>query len=225
MIGDKNLVQNGIRTSFGLVGDVGELPFGNASTLNGLKYLVANPSPAYPNWNGPYLSGFDPETYAVDAWGRHFIYSLRNDLDGYGNRHLSGELRSSGIDGIPGNSDDIVVELRAKDVAPTYRMQGNITFSNLTGSYYAKITVKFKDPLKPQIELNGLSMCTPVFPNYTTIIRDGATPMNVPIGKANIIATLHKKTDCSEPSLRSSSLDFFVSDSISSLLVNLPTTP
>lgn len=224
MTGDRSLIQNGIRTSYGFVGDVGELPFGNATTHGGLKYLIANPAPTYPNWNGPYLSGYDPATYSVDAWGRRFIYTLSSNQEGYGNRHLSGEIRSAGADGIPGNADDIVMELNSKEVAPTARMQGN--FTNLDASNKsALIEVRYRDPLQlPSGEITG-QMCTPIFPNYTTIIRDVGVPMRLPVGKVSISAKIHNDTTCSQYAGRTSSLDFFVSDNISSLLVNLPTTP
>jgi len=222
MIGDKTLVQSGIRTSYGFVGDIGELPFGNATTLNGLKYLVSNPSPSYQNWNGPYLSGFDPESYAVDAWGRRFIYTLRNDLVGYGSRYLSGELRSAGLDGIVGNSDDIWVELSNGEVAPTCRIQGNIVFPNLTGMYHAGIVISFRDPLKPGGESTNTAMCTPAFPNFSSIVRDGAVPINVPIGKASITTRLYKNSTCTGAEVSSGTLDYFVSDNLGRLLVNLP---
>lgn len=225
MIGDKNLVQNGIRTSYGFVGDVGELPFGNATTLGGLKYLVSNPTPSYPSWNGPYLTGFDPTTYAVDAWGRPFRYTLRNDLDGYGNRHLSGEIRSAGPNGIfETDGDDVFVELDSREVAPTYRMQGNIVFSNVTGTgpiQSAKVEVTFKDPLKASGETTSSSICTATFLNFTTIIRDGAVPMNLPIGKTTITTKLFKNSSCSGTAV-GSAFDYFVSDNLSRLLVNLP---
>ena len=32
MVGDRSLIQNGIRTSYGFVGDNGELPFANSSS-------------------------------------------------------------------------------------------------------------------------------------------------------------------------------------------------
>jgi len=200
------------------------LPFGNATTLNGLKYLIANPAPSYQNWNGPYLSGFDPGTFAVDAWGRRFDYTLKNDLDGYGNRYLSGEIRSAGLDGIAGNSDDIWVELSSREVAPTYRMQGNIIFANLTGTYHAGIVVTFRDPLKAGGESTSTPICTASFPNYTTIIRDGGVPVNLPVGKATITTKLYKNSNCTGTEVSSGTLDYFVSDNLSRLLVNLPAT-
>ena len=220
MIGDKNLVQGGIRTSYGIVGDIGELPFGNATTLNGLKYLVSNPTPPYQNWNGPYLSGFEPGTYAVDAWGRAFRYTLRNDLSGYGNRHLSGEIRSAGLNGIfETDGDDVFVELNIKEVAPTHKIKGNIVFSNLTG-YRAGIIVTFRDPLSG--ELTSDFACSSTFPNFSSTVRVGAVPINLPIGKATIVTTLHKGSNCPLPPVGIGTLEYFVTDNLSWLPVNLP---
>jgi prepilin-type N-terminal cleavage/methylation domain-containing protein len=225
LVGDKSLVQGGIRTSYGIVGDVGELPFGNATTLHGLKYLVSNPSPPYPNWNGPYLSGFDAGTYAVDAWGKAFRYTVRNDLDGYGNRHLSGEIRSAGQNSaFETDGDDIFVELNVKEVAPTYRMQGSVAFANLTGMYRASITVKFRDPLGTGGESTSPVVCLSTFPNYTTLIRIGTEPVKIPIGKATITTRLYKNSNCSGPEASSGTFDFFVSDNLSWLPVNPPAT-
>lgn len=225
MIGDKNLVQSGIRTSYGFVGDVGELPFGNATTLNGLKYLISNPAPAYPNWNGPYMGGFDPETFGDDAWGRKLRYTLRNDLDGFGNRHLSGEIRSSGLNGIfETDGDDVFVELSHREVAPTFRMQGNIAFSNLTG-FHAGIAVKFRDPLSASGETTSTVTCTSTFTNFTTIVRDGTAPINLPIGKATITTKFYKNTNCTGTEDSSINQDYFISDNLSRLLINLPSVP
>jgi hypothetical protein len=223
LVGDRNLQQNGIRTSYGFVGDVGELPFGAATSLGGLKYLIANPAPAYPNWNGPYLSGFDSTTYAQDAWGRRVSYTLQNSLDGFANRHLSGEIRSAGPDGIMGNADDIRVEISGKETAPTYRMQGNIIYTG-TGNYSAKIKVTFRDPLKPSGETTTISACKNVFPNFSSTIQDGGVPVSLPIGRAAISTELYTGPDCTSSITASGLIDYFVSDNISRLLVNLPVT-
>lgn len=230
MIGDKNLIQNGIRTSYGFVGDIGELPFGNTSTLNGLKYLVSNPTPSYLNWNGPYLSGVDSSTFAVDAWGRAFRYTLKDDLDGYNNRHLSGEIRSAGLNGIfETDGDDIFVVLNIKEVAPTYRIQGNFSFANLTGGgpHSANFSVAYKLP-DYSGEFVGLSGCktSATFSNFTTIFPNQTSPANLPIGKVTITSRLYKNANCDgTPFSESGHFDYFISDNLSRLLINLPTIP
>ena len=84
MIGDPNIREAGIRTSFGFLGDIGAIP----TAAQGIAALTAQPAPALPvyainatvrfgfGWNGPYLSqsstGLD---YTQDGWGRTYTYS------------------------------------------------------------------------------------------------------------------------------------------------------
>lgn len=222
MVGDRSLIQNGIRTSYGFVGDNGELPFGNISARGGLKYLISNPAPEYPAWNGPYLSGFDPATYIVDAWGKPFRYTLVNNLDGYGNRYLSGEIRSAGPNGFLDNADDIFVVLSDKEVAPTHRIQGNFSFANLTGKS-ANFEVRFSDPESSVGERTLASVCKTktTFPNFSTIFPNAAAPVKLPIGKISITGNLYNDSNCTTPAGKSQ-YDYFVSDNISSLYINLP---
>lgn len=70
IIGDANQIQDGIRTDFGYVGDVGALP-------PDLDALVTNPG-GYSTWEGPYiLNSFveDPDDYKKDAWGDLYTYT------------------------------------------------------------------------------------------------------------------------------------------------------
>ena len=70
IIGNKNLIEDGIRTDYGYVGDVGSLP-------PDLDALVTNPG-GYSTWNGPYIrSDFteDADDYKKDAWGNLYTYS------------------------------------------------------------------------------------------------------------------------------------------------------
>jgi prepilin-type N-terminal cleavage/methylation domain-containing protein len=70
IIGNKNLISDGIRSDFGYVGDVGALP-------PNLDALVSNPG-SYATWRGPYImSDFleNPDDYKEDAWGNSYNYS------------------------------------------------------------------------------------------------------------------------------------------------------
>jgi len=70
IVGNKNLISDGIRTDFGYIGDIGALP-------PGLDALVSNPG-GYATWNGPYiLNNFtqNPNDYKEDAWGDAYIYA------------------------------------------------------------------------------------------------------------------------------------------------------
>lgn len=70
IIGDPNQVQDGIRTDFGYIGDIGALP-------PNLDALATNPG-GYSTWSGPYVqSGFveDADDYKKDAWGDLYTYT------------------------------------------------------------------------------------------------------------------------------------------------------
>ncbi|RZA08455.1 MAG: prepilin-type N-terminal cleavage/methylation domain-containing protein [Proteobacteria bacterium] len=82
LVGNPNLAENNVRTSFGYLGDIGSLP----TAVIGINGLITNPSlPAYSanatarfglGWNGPYLSGENSNAaYLVDGWGNNFVYS------------------------------------------------------------------------------------------------------------------------------------------------------
>jgi len=69
IVGNPNLMTNGMRTDFGYFGDVGALP-------PSLDALVANPGLG--TWNGPYIqSDFNqnPNDYKQDAWGTLYTYA------------------------------------------------------------------------------------------------------------------------------------------------------
>ena len=67
--GNPSLYSNGMRTSFGYVGDVGSLPAN-------LDALTTNPG--YGTWKGPYIrsdfSGYTSD-FKKDAWGKLYAYS------------------------------------------------------------------------------------------------------------------------------------------------------
>jgi type II secretory pathway pseudopilin PulG len=68
--GDASQIQDGIRTDFGYVGDIGSLP-------PNLDALATNPG-GYSTWDGPYIqSNFveDADDYKKDAWGDSYTYT------------------------------------------------------------------------------------------------------------------------------------------------------
>ncbi|UCE66605.1 MAG: type II secretion system protein [Candidatus Zixiibacteriota bacterium] len=70
IIGNKDLISEGIRSDFGYVGDIGAPP-------PDLDALVANPG-GYATWDGPYvLNNFieNPNDFKEDAWGNEYSYS------------------------------------------------------------------------------------------------------------------------------------------------------
>lgn len=69
IVGDPEKMQDGIRSDFGYVGDVGAFP-------PSLTALYTNPG--YATWRGPYLQiehAEDTSSYRFDAWGQAVTYS------------------------------------------------------------------------------------------------------------------------------------------------------
>jgi len=70
VIGNKNLISDGVRSDFGYVGDVGSMP-------PDLDALVSNPG-GYATWRGPYIMNDfleNADDYKEDGWGNAYNYS------------------------------------------------------------------------------------------------------------------------------------------------------
>lgn len=226
MVGDRSMIQNGIRTSYGFVGDNGELPFANTSSS--LSALINRPASGYPHWNGPYMSGFDPATYRKDAWGHNFDFRVcLTD-----SRYLSGTLRSGGLNGRldaaydpceSSNSatfcmgDDICVPLDLKEVAPTDTVKGNVSVTSSTAPTAHRIFVE---------DFAGLTTlttaCIAAPPPFSTYSAKG---FRLPIGNARIYGKSYSTTGCTEPALGESlKYNMFISDGLSTMPYNLNLT-
>jgi general secretion pathway protein G len=69
IVGNPRLVNNGSRSDFGYVGDIGALP-------PDLDALVSNPG-GFATWRGPYLAAAGAtglDDYLTDAWGSAYVY-------------------------------------------------------------------------------------------------------------------------------------------------------
>lgn len=227
MVGDKDLLQNGIRTSYGFVGDNGELPtFINHSSSAAELISLVNRPPAdnYPNWKGPYISGFASDWYK-DVWGNPFrLKFFPNSVDSHG-RYVSAELRSAGPDFAFDTADDIVddIQISESEVTPTNRVQGNL--NDIYGNYSAlKITFKFSDPM----DASGIStkfICKSLnavqgYTNYTTqLLDDGGNALKLPIGSIEITTMLHARQNCSDAPLKTNSLQYFLHDNADKIIM------
>jgi type II secretory pathway pseudopilin PulG len=126
MIGDPNLKTSGVRSSFGYLGDMGNLP----STLDDLMTQGAQPAYAFNSskgvgagWRGPYATlgpGSDAASHRVDAFGNDYTYSNTDYVNGQG-QTVDAKLVSLGADGVAGgtgNDEDVTLEtLRAETTA------------------------------------------------------------------------------------------------------------
>lgn len=214
MIGDRTLVQNGVRTHYGFVGDNGELPFGNMSAAGGLKYLGQRPDSGYPQWAGPYMrGGFDRSSYTVDAWGRTFEYTPVLSPT----RYAAAEIRSFGPNGTAYDSDDIVVLIEEKEVMPSAKLTGKIPFSRIsTANYSAKIDITYPDPtaggVRTAAECRRLAASQAI---YTA-----AHFQKLPIGKIIYRAKIYANSSCSDASVISTLESYyFMSDSAKEMAV------
>lgn len=144
MVGDPKLIQGGVRTHYGYVGDVGQLPLS-------LENLVTNID-GVSNWNGPYLpAGFDGSKYNKDAWGTTIQYTPVT----VAGRRVSASLKSYGPNRADdsGSGDDImdsIFQVSQSEVTPVNLIQGNvnITFQLaplVSRSYYTGVSARYRN--------------------------------------------------------------------------------
>jgi general secretion pathway protein G len=232
MVGDRALVQQGIRTHYGFVGDNGVLPAG-------IQDLVTNFG-TFANWNGPYLGGFDPDTYASDAWGETIEYTRPSSLTVSG-MSVTGRLRSAGPDRTFDTGDDIDensdldLQILNSEVWPTERIQGNrsFTFSAAPSApatdYYARLQVNYNTEAGSEMGWEKEILCDPLgvgsataFPfavskSFTFDLSD-----NLPVGRVVLSSQLFNDSTCTVPALKEASVSIFVSDGQKTLFVNPP---
>lgn len=136
MTGNPSLMNNGARSSFGFVGDLGQLP-------PDLDSLIS-----YANVNGtfgPYLSGgVNPQSFKNDAWGYVINYSY--NLDAFGRRE-SAALMSLGSDNAVGGTDtaaDIQITIDTNEVLPASAVSCNVIVRYITppaSTFNANLTI------------------------------------------------------------------------------------
>ncbi|MFC1556189.1 prepilin-type N-terminal cleavage/methylation domain-containing protein [candidate division KSB1 bacterium] len=68
LIGDSDLIEDGIRTDFGFIGDTGSIPSNALFQGDILRVSVIG------GWRGPYMSvDFQSDDYLKDAWGELYV--------------------------------------------------------------------------------------------------------------------------------------------------------
>ncbi len=202
LVGDPKLIQNGVRTHFGFIGDIGALP-----TASNLQELVEKPAWVNNNWNGPYLPrGFDPNAYKTDAWGNSISYTPTG---------VSGELmelRSLGVDQTAGTADDIAIKIYTNEAFPTQNLQGALTISFTTAppgplSYSSKICARYRDGTGNLIASPACICASPVSLSGDGSKRYFSVPYNVnfggnmPVGPVYFSAALFSAFACPDSNL------------------------
>jgi prepilin-type N-terminal cleavage/methylation domain-containing protein len=132
MVGNTSQINSGVRSNFGFVGDLGQLP-------PNLDALIS-----YGTY-GPYLSGgIDPQSFKQDAWSNNLIYSYTTDASG---RRESATITSLGSDkavGGTGTAADIQISIDSNEVFPTSSVSCNVLVRYITApttTFGANITV------------------------------------------------------------------------------------
>lgn len=181
MIGDPKLIQNGVRYSFGYVGEYGELP----SSLEEVK-------------NFGNLDLYN-DNFKKDAWNNLFIYTYNLSNDG---RRSSGKIVSLGPDGKLNTADDIEIIISENEVLPAKTSISKVEVffnsppqNNLT--YYFKNTGFFKG--------GEVSCCVPISfagfsgntKNYYLTDIQCTYAESLPIGLANFLLEAYTDANCS----------------------------
>lgn len=228
LVGDKSLVQNGIRTHFGFVGECGGIP--NSDKLDDLINPSADPDyKDHVNCNNkkPYI--FDAAEYKKDAWGTDIKYTRVS-------RAIT-TMKSAGPDRTFNTADDLDLQIDEAEVTPTNTMRGNvaITFTNNSlsdknsGAYYVGVMATYDNTLEHEATMSSSAPHTQL--PLTTIVpaetRTVSTALNVtfpnklPVGKVLLSCRLCSDSGCSTV-LESAKAVFFVHDNIISINMNCP---
>jgi general secretion pathway protein G len=236
MVGDRALVQQGIRTHYGFVGDNGVLPAG-------IQDLVTDFG-TFANWNGPYLGGFDPGTYASDAWGNDIVFARQSPPLIVSGMSVLATLRSAGPDRTFGTGDDIdensALELQIieDDVWPTRMVQGNLTYTFTaseetiipSNSYWTELQAEYRDSTGTRttftcIPFSGGTALADIPTTFSEGFDDNFGE-ELPVGPVVLRSRLFNDSSCTIPPLGiagTNNMTIFVSDGISKIYVNPPT--
>jgi len=195
MVGNPAQISNGVRTNFGFVGDLGQLPPDFDSLIS------------YTNTNGetfgPYLSGgINPQSFKKDAWGNDLFYTT----NAFGMRQ-SATIKSLGSDkaiGGKGTAEDIEITIDSNEVLPASSASCNVLVRYAVApasTFNANITVHilFKDGEGLDIEQTFVSPVTVTYnegnpQNNYTFGMNSALIRKLPIGMARIWAVIDKNS-------------------------------
>ncbi len=114
VLGDANLTSNGLRVSFGYLGDMGSMPQNlDSLVLKGTQPSFSSNSAVGvgAGWNGPYLSGgFAPDAHRIDEFNTSLDY-LINEYTSSNGQVVVARVRSAGRDRTLETADDYALEI------------------------------------------------------------------------------------------------------------------
>jgi prepilin-type N-terminal cleavage/methylation domain-containing protein len=207
MVGDPQLIQNGIRTDFGFVGDIGALPsdisnpdFSGEQAVSGDLLDTVASKLTYANWKGPYILEAEQGFSSKDSWGKQFIYSV-DSPDSQG-RRVSAKLRSAGIDGIPGTTDDIIVSIDKAEVTPAGSLQASLNFISTVPPAASNCSVKLLIEYDAPAGKRSVSHCNPLGScsggSFDLLLKDDiGNELHLPVGSLLVTPQLYlSNSDC-----------------------------
>lgn len=135
IVGNPELQNNGVRSDFGYVGDVGAMP-------PDLDALHSNPG-SYSTWNGPYIENrFSQMTddFKKDAWGELYQYSAGVTITSTGGPGISRKLANSVTDLLQNQVRGVVYDLNGTPPGSTFKdsVSVRLTIPNGSGSLLTK---------------------------------------------------------------------------------------
>ena len=184
MLGDPTVKENGARTSYGYLGDLGALP----TSGQGISALSANPGhPTWAldstvrfgrGWNGPYLSSGQPGTdFTKDSWGNAYIYNPTASPP---------TLVSRGADNAAGGTgfnSDITVELPVNLQRAT--VHGFISTGGAPYTGTATVTINYP---------NGSGALATSTASLTATDKGYFSFANIPLGKRSVTVVVGTTT-------------------------------
>lgn len=230
--GNPRLYQQGVRSHYGFVGDIGALP-------DNLDDLVSD-SGVWVNWNGPYPSGgFDTAKFKRDAWGQPIIYTEHSPPLVVAGEELAATLRSSGPDRTFGTADDIdetsdlALQILSKDVWPTARIRGNLNVTltavtETTPTYFANLRASYNNGTGLAVADSScfalnVGLVQSGVPKTVSQAFDTSVPAALPIGRVTLRSRLFSDATCDTLLEETNDMALFVSDGLNELSVNPPT--
>ena len=135
MVGNPEMQNNGVRSDFGYVGDVGAMP-PNLDALN------VNPG-GYTTWQGPYIDNrFTQKTddYKTDAWNAVYVYSGVNITSSGSGSDIVRTLGKSADDFTLNEVNGVVFDLDGTPPGSTYKdsLSVRMTIPNGSGGMATK---------------------------------------------------------------------------------------
>ncbi|MCI0545526.1 MAG: type II secretion system protein GspG [Actinobacteria bacterium] len=151
LIGDPDLIAQGVRTDFGYLGDMGSLP----PTLDEL--VVQDGQPVYTfdsgnrvgaGWSGPYFTlgpGSDENSHERDAFGNDYLYDDTDYVNDEG-QLVDAKVVSLGADGVPGGTgvdEDVTLEILKAETTAT--VNGYATDATDTPLVNAEVSIHYPE--------------------------------------------------------------------------------